>query len=336
MKKTKTNTTHKDNNTKNTINWTEYTESLVKRGSFMVWIEEALLNGGINSNSTSPNILRSSLGGRPKLYSDALILLALTFKEIYHLRLRQTEGFMTDMFKLLGICLLAPDYTTLSRRAKNLNVPLTAARVKRNESLIVLIDSTGIKVMGEGEWKIRMHGKTKMKLYRKVHIALDYDSQDVIGLSVSDASAQDADVVPTLVDQINSQKLRAKEMIADGAYDRQKTYRLAQSNNMRLTTPPEPRARIRQDDPIWRCRNTYVADIKKYGKEKWKEQVDYHRRSLVETVMYRLKTAFTDEMKARTDASQLTTMRIRAKILNRFNDMSRPSLLGQALVTKDP
>jgi len=322
MVKTKTKALLKEqHNIKQNINWSAYTESLVNRGRFSIWIDEAALYDPYKDLYAQPIV--SSLGGRPRIYSDALILLTMTLKELYHLKLRQTEGFFADMLKLLKLNLKTPDYTTLCRRSKELQIDLKATQVKRDEPLVVLIDSTGVKVMGEGEWKIRLHGKSKMKLYRKVHFALDHDSQDIIGVTMSDANIQDADAVPELVRQVDTVELKLGEIIADGAYDRHKTYRLASKHHARLIAPPEPRATIRRDDPVLQIRNDYVKDIRLCGKDVWKQKVNYHRRSLIETAMYRLKSTFTDEMRSRTDANQLTTMSIRARILNRFNDMNR-------------
>ena len=303
------------------VNWRAYNEGLVNRGRISIWIDKLILE----SHQTLP---KSHRRGHPKEYSDGLILLALTLKEMFHLTLRSTEGFIKDILKFSGLTCSTPDYSTLCRRGGTLRIPIRHTTKFNQESIHLLVDSTGIKVMGEGEWKIRLHGKNKMKLYRKVHLVVDYASREILGLTMSDANCQDADAVPELLDDMQSLDAHilptVSSLIADGAYDYQKTYRLTNNLGIPLIAPPEARAIIRHDDPVWKLRNQYVKDCQKLGKEKWKDQVGYYRRNIVENTMFRLKRSFTDEMRARKDTSQLTTMRIRANLLNYFAELGLP------------
>ena len=351
MTKTKINTTQINNNTKKIINWPEYNRGLVNRGRICIWIDKIILESQLGNSHADPTRL---LGGRPKRYSDNLILSALTIKELFGLTLRATEGLLQDL--LVCICgginlsVTAPDYTTLCRRSANLNVPLRRySTLSKSGAIDLLIDSTGVKIMGEGEWKIRMHGKSKMKRYRKVHIAIDYSSRTILGVTMSDANFQDADAVPDLLREIsqlpNSESKSITTLIADGAYDRRKLYQLTNKSNIKLIAPPITNARIRKtsddlknrrtyrsyegciedcNDPVWGLRNKYVMDCRRLGKAKWKEGVGYHKRSLIENTMYRLKRSFTDEMRAKKDNTQLATMKIRLSLLNYFTSLGLP------------
>lgn len=124
-------------------NWQVYNEALKQRGMMEVWINDDILDKWKALPSNKP-------GAQP-LYSDLAIQVVLQIGKVFHQRLRQTEGLLENVFKLMNIKLSIPDYSTVSRRSSNLNVRLNKKTKKKDEKLIVVIDSTGLKVYGEGD-----------------------------------------------------------------------------------------------------------------------------------------------------------------------------------------
>src|SRR6185437_8907743 len=168
-------------------NWREYTASLVQRGSLNFWIDEDALCGWINQARTGKK-------GASLLYTDSAIVCALTLQQVYHLPLRATEGLLGSVLALVGAALPVPDYTTLSRRRKRLSVPLNPRL--NGQALHLVVDSTGFKVVGEGEWKVRQHGVSKRRTWRKLHLAMDADTQQIVAVSVSTNDYADGEILP--------------------------------------------------------------------------------------------------------------------------------------------
>ena len=278
--------------------------------------------------------------GHPVEYSDALILLMLTIAELFHLRLRQTEGFMADFLPSMGIYWQLPDYTTLSRRAKKLKVQLLpyGHYLGSSEPLHLCIDSSGFKIYGEGEWKVRKHGADKRRSWRESHIALDYSTRDIVALrNTADHVHDNTQLLPLLADtERNLNKAGSKRtlssVIGDGAYDSNENYHHADNLGAIFISPPkkhaEVHARMRKhriyEDEQWLARNFVVKRCMAIGQEEWKKEVGYHRRSLVENAFYRLKTIFGERLSMRTEANQYTEQCIRARLINKFNTYGLP------------
>ncbi len=130
-------------------NWREYNRALVARGAVTLWIDEAVVTGW------------GAAGGKGWRYSDMAILCGLGLRAVFGLTLRQTQGFLHDLTRLLGLEIAVPPYSTFSRRAAALTVPALSPRSDGGAPLHLAVDATGLKVHGEGEWKVRMHGKDK-------------------------------------------------------------------------------------------------------------------------------------------------------------------------------
>jgi hypothetical protein len=240
----------------------------------------------------------------------------------------------------MGITWDLPDYTTLSRRARKLAVPLLeyGRYFGNHEPLVLLLDSSGFKIYGEGEWKMRKYGKDKRRTWREEHIAVDYISRDIVSLMTTNSSVHDStQVIPLLISaEQNLNKIGSsrplKEMIGDGAYDNNELYHLAEKLEVNLITPPQKNAQVHAtikehkiyDDEQWRARNAVVKRCFAVGREEWKEEVGYHRRSIAETTFYRLKACFGDKLRSRTPEAGHTENLIRARLLNRFNKLGLP------------
>lgn len=296
-------------------NWSEYTQALRQRASLSLWIEEAALSGWINQANSGKR-------GACDFYSEGAIVCCLTLKQIYHLPLRQLQGFIGNVFALMQVVLPVPDYSTLSRRAQRLGVVLP--QKDKAQPLHLVIDSTGFKVYGEGEWKVRLHGKSKRRTWRKLHLAIEQDTQEVVACVASTNAYSDGEMLADLLAQIEAPIASVK---ADGAYDARACYTQLAKRGIKAIIPPRKTARI------WQHGNTQAARldrdenlraIRRQGTKKWKQESGYHRRSLAETGVSRLKTLFGDRLSARLFDRQATELFIRCAALNKMTYLGMP------------
>jgi len=294
-------------------NWSDYNESLVQRGSLDVWIDEnALKNWKAERNGKR--------GAQP-IYSDLAIQLTLQFGQVFRQKLRQTEGLIRSCFKLMNIDLEVPDYSTLSRRSADLQVKLIK---NPKESVALVIDSSGLKVYGEGEWKVRQHGYSKHRTWRKIHLALTPDGE-LRAVDLTTNSVSDSNAFSSLVEQ---ETAGIDKIAADGAYDKKKVYETCQKREIKqIAIPPSINAKI------WQHGNSHAPPhprdvnlrlIRKTSRRSWKEQVGFHIRSLSETAIFRFKTIFGDRLNARKLANQTTEVIIKASILNKMRMLGMP------------
>lgn len=300
-------------------NWKSYNQALAARGSLTVWIEEAAL-------LTWQHVSSTGLPGHPFVYPEQLVVLIGTLKELFHLPLRQTMGFASSLFRLAGLdAIPLPDYSTLQRRLQRVTIPLVNRQRAASEPLILLVDSTGVKVSGEGEWKVRMHGHAKRRKWRKLHIAQDYSTWQLTGMSLSDSDYNDELAVPELLTQARQTGQPVATFIADGAYDKRSVYEVVQAQGGQVVVPPNKAAITHPRDPVLQLRNQHIQQIRASSQHTWKQLTNYHRRSRVETTMFRLKRGFGDVSLTKTDASQYAQLRIRVKLLNYFTELGLPA-----------
>lgn len=322
--KTKTKPTKSKKSVKNkkkykVRNWREYNQSLVNRGAVMFWISKTAQDNWYNTQPTGQR-------GKPRLYSDLAIETAITIQQVFGLALRQTEGFLTSLFQKLNNGLTAPDYSTLSIRAANLNIAITAktASTLSAEPLHIVVDSTGAKVYGEGEWKVRQHGWGKHRTWRKLHIGVDEKTGEIKAAEVTGNDAADCEILPGILDQIPG---IICQVSADGAYDRRICYEALNKRGIVAAVPPQQNARIWQHGntsgpPLARDEN--LRQIRKIGRAQWKREINYHRRSKAENAIFRLKTILTDRLSARRFSGQIVQLLLRCKILNKMMLLGMP------------
>jgi Transposase DDE domain len=244
-------------------------------------------------------------------------LCALTLREVYHLPLRSTQGLVRSLIHLLRLSLPAPHYSTLSRRAASLEITLPRLS---GGPLHLAIDSTGMKVYGEGEWKMRLHGKERRRTWRKLHLAIDHTTHEVVSLSMTEKDVLDRNELAGLLNAVEGQ---IKEVLGDGAYDFEDCYRAIHEREARAVIPPKKRARVR-GAPHFKDRDEAVGRSREVGREQWKKESGYHSRSLVETAMMRVKTLFSDRLKAREWSRQQTELRVRCAAMNRMTALGMP------------
>jgi hypothetical protein len=170
--------------------WKQYNRALVGRGSLTLWIDARSTDAWLDSD-------RPLRRGRRRTYTDAAILCALLLREAYHLPLRSTQGLVSSVLRLMQVGLPSPHYSTLSRRARSLELCLTAPGNIRH----LVIDSTGLKVYGEGEWQVRTHGKQKRRTWLKLHICVDASTHQVTAAIVTDKDVLDRNAVAALLGQ---------------------------------------------------------------------------------------------------------------------------------------
>ena len=291
-------------------NWRDYNSALVRRGSLTLWVEAGVVSRW--RDSAAP--VRP---GRRRLYSDLAITCALTLREVSHLPLRSTQGLVRSLLRLLGSDSPAPHYSTLSRRAAALDVKLE--RLSKGP-LHLAVDSTGVKPYGEGEWKVRLHGADKRRAWRKLHLLIDHTTHEALACSMTEQYVLDRGELPRLLDAVEGE---VAEVLGDGAYDVQDCYRAIRERGARSVIPPKRRARVR-GGPELRDRDAAVLRGREVGRDTWKKEAGYHRRSLAETAMMRPKTIFSDRLKAREWSRQETELRLRCAAMNRMTSLGMP------------
>jgi hypothetical protein len=287
----------------------------VQRGSITFWFSEETI-GKWRHNNAYPR------RGHPFVYSDTAVECLLVLRELFQLPYRQTEGLGKSLVDLMQIELDIPDYTSLAKRAAKMGISLDIA--KHTGRIDVVVDSTGLKVFGEGEWKMRKHGKSKRRTWRKLHLAVNPDTHEIEAETLTENGCDDASQVDDLLDQATN---KVGGFYGDGAYDKRKTYQTLGKRRIRAIIPPRRNAKIWQHGnsakhPL--SRDVAVRDIRRHGRRQWKQRVGYHRRSLSETAMYRMKCCFGDHLKNREIPNQRTEARIRSKILNKFTHLGLP------------
>lgn len=296
-------------------NWREYNESLVRRGDITFWFSSDVVQEWSHRNEVKRR-------GRPFTYSDTAIETLLVLRELFRLPYRQTEGLGKALVELMGVDVAIPDYTSLAKRAARLDVSL--GTIKQGQTINVVVDSTGLKVCGEGEWKTRTHGKSKRRTWRKLHLAVNPETQEIVATVLTENSVHDSKVVDELLEQPDD---NVGKFTGDGAYDTWDVYDSLERRGIAGVIPPRRSAKVSRHGnasapPL--ARDEAIREIRRRGRKKWKETSGYHRRSLAETAMYRLKKSLGDTLKNRELKNQRTESRLRCKILNRFTHIGLP------------
>jgi hypothetical protein len=299
-------------------NWRKYNESLVQRGSITFWFSEEVLAQWNHANRR-PGV------GHPFLYSDRAIESLLALRELFRLPYRQTEGLARSLVRLMEAEVAIPDYTSLAKRAATLHISLEVSR--HSGPIDVVVDSTGLKVFGEGEWKVRAHGRSKRRTWRKLHLTVNPQTQEIEAEALTENSGHDADQVDGQLAQVAGP---IRRFYGDGSYDPWKVRKTLSTRKIKQIIPPRHDAKIKRHGntkgrPL--PRDVAIREIRRLGRKRWKEEVGYHRRSLAETAMYRMKSCFGNQLKNRELPNQRTEARLRCRILNRFTRLGLPQFV---------
>src|SRR3954462_2625103 len=254
------------------MNWSAYNEALRQRGSLTVWFTDDAIAAWKAAPRTTP-------GGQPH-YSDLAITTALTLRAVFHLPLRQTEGLIGSVLQLLDLDLPVPDYTTLSRRAQCLELP--AQPRTTGGAIHLLVDSSGLKLGGPGEWLVEKHGTKKWRSWRKLHIGFDAVSGRIVASILTERDVDDASQVEPLLDQIAEP---IEIFLGDGGYDRTGVYTALDERHpdAKVIVPPRADAVLSataDTEPTQRDR--HIQAIAGKGRMVWQRNSGYNERARVE------------------------------------------------------
>jgi transposase len=295
-------------------NWSAYDAALRRRGDLTIWVTPEAIAAW-----TPP---RSGRRGRPSRYSDLAIDAGLMLRLAFGRPWRQTEGLLDSLMRLLGLDLPVPDHTTFSRRNADLEVASALART--DGPVTVVIDSTGLKVFGRGEWHLEKHGGHARRSWRKLHLAVDPDTGEILASALTSNEEGDASLLGPLLDQIARP---IGTVLADGAYDGEPVYRAvaAHSPAAEVIIPPRSTAvpsATTGNAPSQRDR--HIQRIAECGRLAWQRAVRYGRRSLGEVAMLRYKTLIGRSLHARTLPRQKTEAKIASKVINIMIGLGMP------------
>jgi hypothetical protein len=294
--------------------WKRYNDALVRRGSLTLWVDQAAFDTWRYQGPTQQ--------GAQFLFSDAAIECLLTLRAVYHLTLRATEGFALSLFDLMAVDLPIPDYSTLCRRAGALCITLPK---KATGPLHLVLDSTGLKDYGEGEWKVRQHGYSKRRTWLKLHLAVDPGTHEVQAALVTEPGATDEEAVPALLNQVGSPISGGAG--ADGSYDRRSVYEALERRGARAIIPPRRDAKIQRHgnrSGPRPARDEHLRRIRQIGRAAWEQESGYHRRSLGEMATFRMKTIFGAGLSSRAAERRATEVGVRCRALNIMTHQGMP------------
>jgi len=296
-------------------NWRKDEAGLRNRGSLTVWFS--------NEAIAAWKGLPSGKQGGQLRYSELAIETALTLRVVFRLALRQCEGLISSIMHMLGIDLAVPDHTTLSRRARRLKVD--AIPHSGTTDLHLIVDSTGLKLRGAGDWLQDKHGTGgKRRSWLKLHIGMDAESGEIVTSDLTDKAVDDAAHVPVLLDQIS---IPIASFMGDGAFDTGAVYETVISRNphARVIVPPGKDAVPSLNaETAPTQRDKHLMEIKAHGRSKWQQRSGYTRRSKVEVQISRYKRVIGDTLRSRGHPQRKTEARIAVKALNRMNELGRP------------
>ncbi|NUB25787.1 IS5 family transposase [Azospirillum brasilense] len=295
-------------------NWATYEASLRQRGSLTIWFSEE----GVQAWRAAP---RTTRGGQPR-YSAVAIETALTLRALFHLAFRQTEGLIGSLMQLLRLDLLVPDHTTLSRRARTLAVRI---RPQTAGPLHLLVDSTGLKLSGPGEWLVEKHGSTKRRSWRKFHVGVAAGTGQIVAVELTTPDIDDASQVGPLLNQVSGP---VEVLIGDGAYDRTDVYAAVAARHpaAEAIAPPRSDAVLSATaDTAPTQRDRHIQAIAETGRMAWQRTSGYNARAKAEAAIARYKQVIGDRLRAHSDDGRRTEVIIAGNLLNRMFGLERPN-----------
>jgi hypothetical protein len=290
-----------------------------------LWLSDDVASGWHVDSSGSDR-------GRPQVYGDAAIQFFLTIKYLYGLPYRAAQGFVDSLLTMAGLDLKSPCYTQACRRSATLSIkPEPISRTSGHRDIVV--DSTGLKVYGEGEWKVRKHGASKRRTWRKLHLAVDPATHEILAHVLTGNDKSDDETFPELLECVPGD---VGDCMGDGAYDKRGCFDACHKRGARLVAPPNRRAvpqKPGKERPELALRDAYVAKIdgltqetgdKEKARKQWKIEAGYHRRSIAENAMFRFKTICGPTISSRSEPRQQTEVAVKINLLNRFAKLGMP------------
>ena len=294
-----------------TTNWSSYNSALINRGNLSIWFDP----------KTQWYAQPKGKHGRNQTYSDTAIQCCLMIKSLFHLSLRMVTGFVQSLIHLCRLDWTAPDYSTICRRQKHIDIAINYQ--KSSNGLQLLVDSTGLKFLGEGEWKRKKHQPEYRRQWRKLHIGIDAETLQIRAIQLTTNNVSDSQVLGDLLDQI-PQDEQIDSVYTDGAYDTKQCRQVIADRQAHAVIPPRKNAKPWKDTKTSSLeRNELLRTVKRLGRTIWKNWSGYHRRSLIETKMHCIKL-LGDKLRARNFQSQVNEIHARVAVLNKFTELGRP------------
>lgn len=295
-------------------NWAAYDAALRRRGDLTVWVTPEAIAAW-----APPATGRR---GRQAHYSDVAIEAGLMLRLAFGRPWRQTEGLLGSLMRLLGLTLPVPDHTTFSRRTVGLEV--AAALARTDGPVSVVIDSTGLKVFGKGEWRLEKHGGQACRSWRKLHLAVDPDTGEILASELTSNEEGDASLVGPLLDQIARP---IGTVLADGAYDGEPVYRAVAAHSPEAEVIIPPRSSAVASEAAGSTpsqRDCHIQLISEHGRLGWQRAVRYGRRSLGEVAMMRYKQLIGRSLRARSLPAQKVEAAVACKVMNIMTSLGMP------------
>ena len=292
-------------------NWAAYDRALVCRGDITIWLSPAALA------AWEPD--GAGTRGAQRKYSDLAIESALTRRLLFHLPLRQTAGFLTSLFVLMGLDLRSPDHTTLSRRGQHLDLRLRG--VPRRAGLHRIIDSTGLSIAGAGEWATAKHGGRGTRGWKNLHVGVDHTGV-IVAHALTDATGDDATTGVELIEAVNDD---IASVTADAAYDTGGCYDAAGARGATVVVPPTKTARVSRRRPRSSARDHTINTVKSIGRRRWKQTSRDQQHARVENAFFRYTSIIGDGLRARTPGGRTVEAQLACNMLNAMTDMGRPA-----------
>ena len=248
---------------------------------------------------------------------------ALTLRAVFRLALRQTEGLIGSVIGLLGLDLAVPDHSTLCRRSATLEVPRSRPRLD-GEPLHLLVDSTGLKLCGAGEWLVEKHGTKTRRSWRKLHVGVDADTGQIVAATLTNKERDDGAEVGPLLDQVAGP---VSSFTADGAFDQDSVSATVAERHpaAAIIVPPRSTAvpsATADTKPTQQDR--HLQFIAKRGRAAWQTASGYTKRARVEAAIGRFKQVIGEELRSRTDQRRAIEVDVAVHALNRMLDLGRP------------
>jgi len=291
-------------------NWAQYNAALRRRGDITIWFTEAAINEWRPA--------KTGARGRPQEYSDHAIETAILIRQVFHLPLRQTEGFMVSLARLMNAAISIPDFSSISKRS--IELPRHVLSKALEPGSLVIVDSTGLKVYGQDEWHQEKHGVPARRTWRKLHLAVDENHQ-ILACELTTPEVGDPTAVPDLLAQIDTP---FEVFMGDGAYDGEPVSRavLAKQPSAQVVVPPHKSAV--HSEACDTQRDEHIRAIEEHGRIGWQKQTDYGLRSYIELAIQRYKGIIGNCMNARALPQQKTEAWVSASALNRMTNLGMP------------
>jgi hypothetical protein len=295
-------------------NWRDYEQSLRDRGDITLWISPEAI--------AAWRAPMTGKRGAPPVYADIAIETALSLRLLFHLPLRQTEGFLGSVLRLMDLSLPCPDHTTLSRRNATVAIQRQIDRASQGP-IDLIVDSTGLKVCGQGEWHSQKHGEKKARRWKKLHIGVNANSR-IVASTVTESHEQDPSQVPELLAQVDRVIDR---FVGDGIFDQTPVYSAVENHSpgARVIIPPRKDAVLSQmASTAPTQRDQHLLAIESEGRSAWKRTSGYYAQSQAENAFSRFKRIFGGGLRSKRDECQEREAALACELLNWMQALGRP------------